>query len=189
MCRNRGLLRESQPSAARLRFIRLGLALTVTLLMAAEVRGQSEMAFPIDSREQVGVAYHRFIRSGEVPMHVEVLGLVRSPGVYEVGQNTDLGTMLALAGGTSEGLRSNGELVKLTVDVYRNDAGGRTLIFTQSMDSMFVASRPHPTLREGDVINVHGVVERKFSWRDTLSIATSAAALALFVERLVRLAR
>ena len=163
--------------------------LLAALLLVGDVRGQSEGVFPMEAREAISVSYHRFVRPGEVPMNVEVMGLVRSPGVYEVGLNTDLGRMLALAGGSSEGLRSSGEDVKLRVDLYRPDASGRRLIYSTSLDSLFLESVPYPELQEGDVINVHGTVKKRFGWRDSLSIATSAAALALFIERLTRLVR
>lgn len=170
--------------------VRRHLLLLLTLAMLAfanDAGAQSGGPDPFGSDGAKGVAFHRFLQAGEVPMLVEVVGHVRSPGLYEVSLDTDLSRMLALAGGTSEGLRSSGERVELRVDLYREEANRQNLIYTMPLDSLFIAGHPYPDLRDGDVINVHGTVERKFSWRDTLSIATSAAALALFVERLIRI--
>lgn len=170
------------------RIVRFSLVAVVLLLVSGDVRAQSDLATGFDNGETQGVSYHRFVRPGDVPMQVEVLGLVRSPGLYEVNLETDVSRLLALAGGISEGLRSSGENVSLRVNLYRKAGDQQNLIYTVPLDSMFVTNRPPPPLMDGDVLNVSGKVERAFSWRDTLSIATSAAALALFIERLIRIA-
>lgn len=162
-------------------------AAVLLMLCAVDVHAQSDFTPTFEESESRGVAFHRFVRPGDVPMQVEVLGHVRSPGLYEVHRETDLSRLLALTGGVSEGLRSSGERVSLNVDLYRRNGDRQTLIFSAPLDSMLVAGQPPPPLSDGDVINVNGTVHRTFSWRDTLSIATSAASLALFIERLIRI--
>src|SRR5690606_3492154 len=73
------------------------------------------VAQPDASASEVGetnTAYYSFLRTGEVPIEVFVLGEVRAPGVYAVGLGTDLDHLLALAGGmayssTEEGIERN----------------------------------------------------------------------------------
>lgn len=165
----------------------MGLLGLVLVLFPVRVGAQSQSLDLFSGGESQGVAFHRFIQSGEIPIQIKVLGHVRSPGLYEVSLETDLARILALAGGNSGGLPSSGERLNLRVDLYRSAAQRQSLVYTIPLDSLFIAGQPYPKLQDGDVVNIDGTIERKFSWRDTLSIATSAAALALFVDRLIRI--
>ncbi len=167
--------------------VHLSLAAALLLLFAGGARAQSDLGPSFEDSESQGVSFHRYIRPGDVPVQVEVLGHVRSPGLYEVSMETDVSRLLALAGGLSEGLRSSDETVRLEVNLYRRNGDRQDLVYTVPMDSLFVAGQSHPRLQDGDVVNVSGTVKRSFNWRDSLRIATSAASLALFVERLIRI--
>lgn len=136
-----------------------------------------------------GTAYHVFARPGEATVQVLVLGGVSSPGLYEVGAGTDLGQLLALTGGppVAQGGRANQE-VHVTVRLYRESGGTRTVLYEAPLEQMLAAPAAYPTLQDGDVFSVETVVIEKqgFAFRDVLTLLSTAATIALVIERIAR---
>lgn len=120
-----------------------------------------------------GTAYFTFARPGQNTIEVLVLGGGQS-GVYEIGENINLGKLMALAGaGGGGGGRGR---TKVTVQLFRLENGRRTRVLKESLNEL--AERPeYPPLQEGDVVRVE--TRQGLDWRDWLRITTSVTSLTL----------
>lgn len=152
-------------------------------------------ALPAVAQEEVSAAevgstnaaYYSFLRTGEVPIEVFVLGEVRDPGVYAVGLGTDLDHLLALAGGVSYGSQEERLVRDVTVRLYDSTGGNRVLTYEQPLDRVLAGSPPLPTLDDGDVVVVDVQAKRGwFTFDNTLRVFTAVASLVLVVERIAR---
>lgn len=160
----------------------IGIALALCLmLVASPARGQQ-----VGGLQTSGTSYRIFVRPGQNTVQVLLLGDVGQPGLYKVGEDTDLIQLLALSGGErSEGggggrrLRREGDT---TVRLYRPSNGERELIFEAEMDE-FVARSAYPALKTGDVIQVE--TKRGFPWFDTVRFLTTTTTFVLTVIRFV----
>ena len=124
-------------------------------------------------REAGGTAYYTFARPGQNTIEVLVLGGGQS-GIYEIGENINLGQLMALAGGGGRG----GRRTKVKVHLFRLENGGRRKILEEEIGDL--AERPqYPSLQEGDVIRIE--TRQKLNWRDGLRIATTALSLTLTI--------
>ena len=90
----------------------LGHLLALSVLLAPLTAAQSQEADPCQGRlgraelaEATSDTYYRFYLPGEATVQVHVAGTVEQPGLYEVSVGTDLGRLLALAGGPRYGVR------------------------------------------------------------------------------------
>jgi len=155
--------------------VRFHLATGLTLclmLVVGPAWAQTPTGTP-GGREGGGTAYYTFARPGQNTIEVLVLGGGQS-GIYRIGENIDLGQLMALAGGGGRG----GRRTKITVHHFRNEAGKRTKILKEDLDDF--AERPqYPLLQDGDVVRIE--TSRKIGWRDGLRIATTALSLTLTV--------
>src|SRR5690606_8678447 len=131
-------------------------------------------------------AYYSFLRTGEVPIEVFVLGSVRSTGVYAVGLGTTLDQLLALTGGVSLG---EGRLERdVKVRLYHEVGGNRVLSYEQPLGQVLSGSPPLPSLEDGDVVVVD-VQRRGASWftlDNTLRLISVATSLILLIDRFGR---
>lgn len=124
-------------------------------------------------REAGGTAYYTFARPGQNTIEVLVLGGGKS-GIYEIGENINLGQLMALAGGGGRG----GRRTKVKVHLFRLENGGRRKILEEEIGDL--AERPqYPPLQEGDVVRIE--TRQKLNWRDGLRIATTALSLTLTI--------
>ena len=124
-------------------------------------------------REAGGTAYYTFARPGQNTIEVLVLGGGQS-GIYEIGENINLGQLMALAGGGGRG----GRRTKVKVHLFRLENGGRRKILEEEIGDL--AERPqYPPLQEGDVVRIE--TRQKLNWRDGLRIATTALSLTLTI--------
>jgi hypothetical protein len=124
-------------------------------------------------REAGGTAYYTFARPGQNTIEVLVLGGGQS-GIYEIGENINLGQLMALAGGGGRG----GRRTKVKVHLFRLENGGRRKILEEEIGDL--AERPqYPSLQEGDVVRIE--TRQKLNWRDGLRIATTALSLTLTI--------
>ena len=124
-------------------------------------------------REAGGTAYYTFARPGQNTIEVLVLGGGQS-GIYEIGENINLGQLMALAGGGGRG----GRRTKMKVHLFRLENGGRRKILEEEIGDL--AERPqYPSLQEGDVVRIE--TRQKLNWRDGLRIATTALSLTLTI--------
>ncbi len=134
-----------------------------------------------------GTAYHVFARPGEATVQVLVLGGVSSPGLYEVGAGTDLGQLLALTGGpAATSQRQSNQEIRVTVRLFREEAGARTVRYEAPLEQMLASPATYPTLQDGDVFSVETVVieHQGFAFRDVLTLLSTAATIALVIERI-----
>jgi len=153
----------------------------VVLGAAAPALGQS----PTGGLRTDGTSYHVFARPGQNTVQVLVLGDVSSPGVYEVGEGTDLARLLALSGGPG-GRQRSGTRQETTIRLYRPQENRRELLYEANLERMVAEPGPYPALQRGDVLQVKTVERERFSWRDGLRIFTALGTLAIAVERLSR---
>ena len=119
-----------------------------------------------------GTAYYTFARPGQNTIEVLVLG--GQSGVYEIGENINLGKLMALAGG---GGGSGGRRpTKVTVQLFRLENGRRTRMLKENLNDL--AERPqYPPLQDGDVVRIE--TTQGLNWRDWLRITTSVTSLTL----------
>jgi hypothetical protein len=119
-----------------------------------------------------GTAYYTFARPGQNTIEVLVLGGGRS-GVYEIGENINLGKLMALSGGGGGGSRT-----KVKVHHFRLENGKRNKILEENLDDL--TDRPqYPPLRDGDVVRIE--TKQTIGWRDGLRIVSTALSLTLTI--------
>ncbi|WP_251965236.1 hypothetical protein [Salinibacter ruber] len=130
-----------------------------------------------------GTAYYTFARPGQNTIEVLVLGGGRS-GIYEIGENIDLGKLMALAGGGGGG----GGNTKVTVSLFRLDGGERARVLRERLNAL--AERPqYPALQEGDLVRIEVRRRESFGWRDVLRISTAVTSLTFTVLRIFDIGR
>lgn len=117
-----------------------------------------------------GTSYYTFARPGQNTIEVLVLG--GQSGIYEVGENINMGQLVALSGGGGGG----GRRTRVTVRHFRLEDGQRKKILDQDLDD-FAERSQYPSLQDGDVIRIE--TSQKIGWRDGLRIATTALSLTL----------
>lgn len=161
------------------------LFILVFISMVPGVRAQ-EFGRVGDVIAEGGISYHAFVRPGEATVRVLVLG-DRGSGIYEVGAETDLASLLALTGGVTTTPRERQDVRQVTIRLLRMREGRREAVYEASQETLLTEPGQYPELREGDVVAVEVLERRPFGWRDGISIVTAVAALALAVERVASL--
>lgn len=137
--------------------------------------------------EQTNTAYYSFLRTGEVPMEVFVLGEVHAPGVYAVGLGTDLDHLLALAGGVAYSSQQEDIERDVSVRLYHVAGSTRTLAYEQSLDHVLAGSPALPAIEDGDVVVVD--VEQRSGWLtfDTaIQVFSALATLVLLIDNVAK---
>jgi hypothetical protein len=120
-------------------------------------------------RQTGGTAYYTFARPGQNTIEVLVLG--GQAGVYQVGENINLGQLLALSGSGGGDRRS-----RVKVLLFRRQQGTRTKILEEEIDD-FASRAAYPALRDGDVVRIE--TRERLNWRDVLQVTTSVTSLAV----------
>ncbi|MCS3650099.1 hypothetical protein GGQ08_001393 [Salinibacter ruber] len=126
-----------------------------------------------------GTAYYTFARPGQNTIEVLVLG--GQSGIYEVGENINMGQLVALAGGGRGGGRTN-----VTVRHFRLKDGKRRKILDQDLDE-FTERAQYPSLQDGDVIRLE--TSQGWGWREVLQITTAVTSLTFTVLRIFDIGR
>jgi len=121
------------------------------------------------ARQAGGTSYYTFARPGQNTIEVLVLGGGQS-GIYEIGENINLGQLMALAGGGGGGGRT-----RVKVRLFRAENGERRKVLEEEIGNLAARSQ-YPSLRDGDVIRIE--TRQVFSWRDALRISTTILSLA-----------
>lgn len=132
-----------------------------------------------------GVAVYRYADPGEPTKEIQLWGAVRNPGIYQVEREADLLTLLTLAGGPAVATEDERTSRKTSVRVVRQPASARTVVLDASLDELTTEARPLPPLEDGDLVTLTSEVRQRFTWRDALSITSSAASLAVLILRIV----
>jgi len=143
-----------------------GLVLSL-ILVAGPVRAQD-----LGGREAGGTAYYTFARPGQNTIEVLVLG--GQSGIYEIGEDINLGQLMALAGGGGRG----GRRTKVRIHLYRLENGQRTKLLGEGIKDLAARSR-YPPLQDGDVVRIE--TRERFNWRDLLQISTTVLSLTITI--------
>jgi protein involved in polysaccharide export with SLBB domain len=123
-------------------------------------------------RQAGGTAYYTFARPGQNTIEVLVLG--GQSGIYEIGEDVNLGQLMALSGGGGRG----GSRSKVKVYLYRLQDGERRKILEEEIGNF--AERPqYPSLQEGDVVRIE--TRERLNWRDALRVTTTVLSLTLTI--------
>ena len=127
--------------------------------------------------------YFSFFVPGEATVQVHVEGAVQQPGLYEIGLNTDLGRLLALAGGPRYDARETNRDRKVEVRLFRPHAGTPPIYATTLQDT---ATNPdvYPNLCEGDTMLIDVIESKRFGWQEVGIIAGGLSAVAFIVQAL-----
>jgi hypothetical protein len=128
-------------------------------------------------------SYYFHVLPGEATVQVQVLGTVRSPGLYVIGVGTDLGQLLALSGGPVISPREGSVSREIFVRLFRPRGGSRNLLYEGEFDRVVNTMDPLPVLEDGDVMTIEVIEKKGFVWRDILAVIGAVAAVALAVER------
>jgi len=120
-------------------------------------------------RQAGGTAYYTFARPGQNTIEVLVLG--GQSGIYEIGEDINLGQLMALAGGAGR----EGRRTKVRIHLFRLEDGQRTRVIREGMED-FTARSQYPSLQDGDVIRIE--TRERFNWRDILRISSTVLGLA-----------
>ena len=142
----------------------------------------------VEDRQTNVPAYFFHVLPGEATISVYVWGTVPAPGLYDVGAGTDLGALLALAGGPALLPEQDDREVTTTVRLYRFEGSERRLAYEATVEGILVEAR-FPALRDGDIVEVETAITEvdAFTWQDAFTIITGVAAVALAVERIASL--
>jgi hypothetical protein len=130
----------------------------------------------------------RLARPGEATIRVLYLSDIGSGGVFDVGESIRFDEFLVLAGATTVGPEVRGEVRTVTVRVYREGGQQRTLVYEAPFREVFDEPERHPRLQPGDVVMLDVTVRRLqlFTWRDGLSLVSTAASLTYLILRISR---
>ena len=125
--------------------------------------------------------YYVYHQPGEATIQVSVEGTVRNPGLYEVAVGTDLGRVLALAGGPAYDSNQPSEKQRVEVRLFRPEEG---IIYGGLHRDLIARPELFPALRENDSVIVESFRSRAFGWRDALAVAGGVASVAFLVDRI-----
>jgi hypothetical protein len=129
-------------------------------------------------------SYHRFFEPGEATVQVSVVGAVVQTGLYEVAVGTDIGRLLALAGGPRYEAREGGGRRRVELRLFRPEAGP-TPIYATTLEDAATNTAVYPALCEGDTFLVDVVERRAFGWQEAATIAGGVSAVAILLGTLL----
>jgi NADH:ubiquinone oxidoreductase subunit F (NADH-binding) len=137
-------------------------------------------------KERTNTTYFYFAPPGAATVQVQVWGTIPQPGIYEVADSTSLDKLLSMAGGAPTGSRTEGlDPPEITVRVYRPDGSGRSLLFESRIEKILSGERQFRNLRDDAIVVVETTQQRNFTWRDALSVSSTALSLTLLVLRIL----
>lgn len=153
-----------------------------TVLAAAPAAAQAEGRIGRSERLRTSVpSYYFFHQPGEATIQVAVEGSVQNPGLYEVALGTDLGRLLALAGGPRLEPRERRTARTVEVRLFRPVEG---MIYATTFQDFAVNTAAYPPLREGDRVLVEVIQRQGFAWQDVFTVAGGLSALAIIFNAL-----
>lgn len=139
----------------------------------------------VEERQTNVTSYFFHVFPGEATIRVNVWGTVGRPGVYEIGTQTALGELLSLAGGPLLQPLQDNTTREVFLRLYRTEGDARVTAYESDMETLVQGPGAYMALRDGDVIEVETQLDRSLTWRDTLTIAGTAAGLAAVVLQIV----
>ena len=160
---------------------RLLLTVVLSTLALAPGAGAQSVLGRAESMASNAEAYY-YVRPGTASVRVQVLGAVRSPGLYEVSEGTGLGPLLALAGGPTLGTMPADTRTVVTIRLHRPRGGSTERVYEGSFEP--TAGVVLPTLQDGDVVVTEARSRRTISWRDAIQVISAVGVVALAIDRL-----
>ncbi|MEO0558681.1 MAG: SLBB domain-containing protein [Bacteroidota bacterium] len=138
----------------------VALCFSVAALASVESASAQETG-RVEGRQATPGGYYVNYRPGEPTTRISVWGAVRNPGVYEVGPEFDIETVLSLAGGPIRPSARSTTLARsasvtdpldVMIRVFRGGTGEP--LYEASLDDFVSNESRQPALRDGDVIEV-----------------------------------
>ncbi len=129
-------------------------------------------------------SYHRFFLPGEATVQVSVVGAVQQPGLYEVALGTDIGRLLALAGGPRYDVRESDRRRRVELRLFRPQAGPLAIYATTLQDAA-TNTAVYPALCEGDTFLIDVIERRRIGLQEIATIAGGVSAIAFLFSALV----
>ncbi len=163
------------------------LALTFVLLGFTIPTARGQVFNRVEETTSNSTAYYFHVQPGSGTIETYVMGTVESPGLYIVGDGTDLGQLLALAGGPNLDARERTNRRTVEIKLFRPSASSDRPIYAAEFERAVVQQEPYPILRNGDILTVEVVEHRGFSWRDAFTVIGGISAVAIALERAVTL--
>lgn len=185
------LSERSQATPSRVvpcfRYVRfLTWSLVIFIAAFVPVTSSAQSLGRVNATESNITSYFYYLQPGQATVQIQVLGMVRNPGLYEVRAGTDLDKMVALAGGPVVNVRYDNDVRTVLVRLFRRMPEQREIIYEAPMDNLGSLVAPYPVLVDGDLLSIEVIEKRRFNWRDTFTVAGAVAAVALATERFVR---
>lgn len=137
------------------------LPLLAALFLGAFPPALAQETGRVEGRQATPGGYYINFRPGEPTTRVSVWGAVRNPGVYEVGPEFDVESVLSLAGGPIRPSARSTTLARsasvtdpldVMIRIYRG--GSTEPLYEATLDEFVGDESRQPTLRDGDVIEV-----------------------------------
>jgi hypothetical protein len=169
--------------------MQLRILLLILVLPAAAPAATAQEFNRVEETASNSTSYYYYVQPGSATIETYVMGTVRSPGLYVVEEGTDLGQLLALSGGPVLDVLDQTRRRKVTIRLFRPLSYSDHPIFELELDRAIVQREPYPTLRSGDVLTVEIIEERRFDWRDLLTVVGGLSALAIAIERGVAISK
>lgn len=163
----------------------VGLCLLAAVLTSVPALAQAEFGRVEEMKTNAGTYYY-YVRPATPTIQVQVMGAVRSPGLYEVSDGTSVNQLLALTGGPSTGTRTNRQVIETILRVYRPSQKGPDPLFEERLSYAVSHPSTYPVLEHGDIITMEVIERERFSWRDFSRVISSVGILTLAIERLSR---
>ncbi len=129
-----------------------------------------------------GVSYRTYYTQGEATMQIFVISSVGGTAIYEIGTDTRLMELAALAG-FSPPVRNDRTVTRSTLTIIRPRLANET-IYSARIEDLVREPERHPTLEEGDVILIDTVQKTRFTWREGVSIISGVTSVLLLAGRL-----
>lgn len=164
-----------------------GLAVLILFgLLATAPAAEAQRFGRYEQTESNISSYYHFVQPGTRTVQVEVIGSVKLPGLYELSEGTDLGQLVALAGGPELGTGSSTNRRTVSVYLYRPESFGSKPLYHEDLTGFITDSGSYPEMRDGDVILLEVIEHVKFGWRDALSILGALGSIAFAYDTLTR---
>jgi hypothetical protein len=126
-------------------------------------------------------SYHRYYLPGEATVQVSVVGAVQQPGLYEIAVGTDIGRLLALAGGPRYDVRESGRGRRVELRLFRPEAGPEAIYATTLQDAA-TNTVVYPSLCEGDTFLIDVIERKRIGLQEIATIAGGVSAIAFLVS-------
>jgi hypothetical protein len=156
------------------------------LLGGAGVQTVQAQKFGRIQETNTNTAYFYYAQPGQATVQIYVWGAAQA-GIYEIPDGTSLARLLTMTGGVSRGTRQEGkEPLRINVRLYRPKQSREDPLLETRAQDVLQGNVEMQQLQENDIVVVETIQPDPFTWRDALSILTTATSITLLVLRLLR---